>query len=128
MTKYEEITKLLEEFYKTSDELRALMVVEKDISGVIVIPKGFASEVSYVWDELERALKIETDLIKNFHALNLSKIFFQLQEFQVMMYVVELEVVLIIITDTIGYKEEFSIMRERIEKELIPNLNNTLST
>lgn len=122
-TAYDVITEKLEEFYKSEESVRACMIIDEQVEGILVIPETFKEDVVYAWDAIEHIIKNQVKIMKKYGLDGLVQINFNVLEFGVMMYLLGVDAVLMIVTDKTELGPELVRVDHKTRGKLIPELS-----
>ena len=125
-TTYNSLKKKLEDFYKSDESIKACMLIEEHIEGIIIIPETFKNNVTYIWDDIEHVLKNQVEILKKYGVDGLVQMNFSIAEFGILMYLIESDIVLAVVTDKTELNPELIEIDHRTKKELIPTLNKDI--
>lgn len=87
LSKEEQIMKVLSEDLQPLEDIRACMVVRKNLEGIVPLSEDFKAEVMDIWSILEKTMDELFDVIAHFSQFGLDKVYFELGRYDVMFFI-----------------------------------------
>lgn len=86
-SKEDQILRVLDEDLQPLEDIRACMVVRKNLEGIAPITEDFKSEIMEIWEILKKTMDDLFDVVAHYSKFGLDKIYFELGKHDVMFFI-----------------------------------------
>ncbi len=118
-TKVEQILKVLSEELQPLEDIKACMVVRKNLQGIVPITEEFKKEITAIWDILRRTMNELFDVISHYSEFGLDKIYFELGDYDVMFYIIpKTDTALVSIIPTLANRGLLEVEMENARRQI----------
>lgn len=120
LTKEERIRAVLDTDLTPLEDIRACMVVRKNMEGILSLSDAFKKEIMPVWETLKGTMDGLFDVIAHYSEYGLDKVYFELGNYDVMFFILpNLDTALVAIVPALANRGLLEVELENARRRII---------